>query len=139
MKVYLVDNGEEYSDWSVNAVFTDEQFANQYAEYGGGNVFEFDTDSIKSLASDEFEYVVTIDYRDNSVVSVTQNKVAFSETKFMFWNKYQLFAVVIARTEDEAIDMALSRIPDKAREYIEFYGKWGSKYTVYIELKEVFG
>ena len=61
MKVYVVTSGE-YSNYHIDAIFTDEKIANQYANLDSDrNVEEYETD-IDSIESDPNKLVYSVDY-----------------------------------------------------------------------------
>jgi hypothetical protein len=139
MKVYLVDNGEEYSDWGIDAVFVDVDLADEYAEWNGGNVIIRDTNEVKKLDAGELGYRIVVDYRNNEIVSIFEYEDKFVEEVFEFWSYYRFFANVVAKTEAGALSMALAQIRQRAQTELRILEERKMEWhVVYDELKEVF-
>lgn len=59
-KIYIVTDWE-YSDYSVNAVFTDEKLAREYVFYKGGDVEEWEANEPLKIKKGYWPYQVTYD------------------------------------------------------------------------------
>lgn len=67
MKIYVVTSGE-YSDYSIEAVFTDPVVAQQYANLDDDRTLEvYDADSIKLSESKPAYFLVYYDVKENTV------------------------------------------------------------------------
>ena len=138
MKIYLVDNGEQYSDWDISAVFDDLDLALEYAD-GWRSVREMDTNDVKKLSEGEIEYKVKLDYLNNEVEWVRRTDAEFSKREFSFNTGYTLFATVVATSEYEAVGRVFSEIGDEAAKCMKYLEESDYDWLGYKQLKEAFG
>lgn len=112
--IYLITSGE-YSDYSINAVFTTKELAEQYRTFFGGDIEEWEADRMADdLRAGKVVYQVYM-YRDGSTecfgVTAYNDEIPFTPKHHvqLLPNPDRMVTYVKAKSREHAVKVANER------------------------------